>query len=104
MIVKEDGSRIHLESEVDDFFADFARRKRQAEVQKSPAPDGRPGRKVETQDIALFADTLRREGLTWKEIWRACRDRWPADLHLKNLEQVRATWRRHVNRRRDKSD
>lgn len=99
-----DGSRLHLESEVDDFLVEFARRKRLAEAQAAPATQGERGRKIETLDIALFADELRGLGKTWKEVWRECRDRWPNDGHVRTLEQVRATWRRHLKRVQDKTD
>lgn len=95
---KADGTRIHLESEVDEFLAEYARRKRQADAQVSPLASAKPGRKVETLEIALFADELRRARKTWKEVLRECRNRWPDSEHVKNLNQVRATHRRHIMR------
>lgn len=95
---RADGTRMHLESEVDEFLAEYARRKRQADAQASPSASARVGRKVETLEIALFADELRKARKTWKEVLRECRNRWPDSEHVKNLNQVRATHRRHIGR------
>ncbi len=101
---KEDGSRFHLESEVDDFFAEYVRKKRQAEAQVAPPAHGRAGRKVETLEIALFADKLRREKMHWKEVFIECRKRWPDSDHVKNAEQLRATHRRHIGKLHEKAN
>lgn len=94
---REDGTRIHLESEVDDFLAEFFRRQRQSDARRHPAPTARPGRKIKTWDIAAYANELRKEGKTWKEVWSACKKRWPDDPRVRNQEQVRATWNRHFS-------
>ena len=94
-VTQEDGTRIHLEREVDDFLAEFSRKQRKAEAQGNPPPKGKAGRSNETLEIALYADELRREGMNWKRIFKACRERWPNDDRVKNSEQIRATHRRH---------
>lgn len=101
---KADGTRIHLESEVDECLAEFARRKRQADAQAAPSAVARPGRRVETLEIALFADELRRAGRAWKEVLAECRRRWPDSEHVTNADQIRATHRRHVGAARRKAD
>lgn len=55
---------------------------------------GSPGRSVETMEIAAFVADLKRNGLTWKEVLKSCRERWPNDPHVKNADQLRATFRR----------
>lgn len=102
--INADVSRLHLESEVDEFLSGYVRKKRQAEAQADPPAHGRPGRNVETLDIALFADTLRQAGKTWKEIYTECRERWPDSEHVQNAEQVRATHRRHVGNVRENAN
>jgi hypothetical protein len=89
-----DGTRIHLESEVDEFLAEFARRQRQADDRQSPAPKAKQGRKVEPWEIAAYANELRKEDKTWKEVLSACKKRWPNDARVKNDDQLRATWNR----------
>ena len=69
-----------------------------------PADHGSPGRSVETLEIATFINQLRQEGLTWKEVLMACRERWPNDVHVRNVEQVRATYRRFFGTKRKRSD
>lgn len=69
-----------------------------------PADHGSPGRSVETLEIATFINQLRHQGLTWKEVLKACRERWPNDGHVRNAEQVRATFRRHFGTCRKRSD
>lgn len=56
--------------------------------------NGSPGRSVETMEIAAFVADLKRNGLTWKEVLKSCRERWPNDPHVKNADQLRATFRR----------
>jgi len=99
-----DGTRIHLESEVDEFLAEFVRSLRRAEARQSPAPSGTPGRKPVTFEIAAFANDLRQQDKSWKEVLSACKKRWPGDERVGNVEQVRATWRRHFGSNREKAD
>src|SRR5688572_1385634 len=99
-----DGQRIHLECEVDDFFAEFFRRRRLAISQSGPRTHVRAGRHVETQEVALYADELRRQKRTWKQIWKACKERWPGDPRVRTFEQIRATHRRHLGGLRKKTD
>lgn len=102
--IRADGTRIHLESEIDDFLAKIARSQRLGEARAKRADAGRPGRKVTTQEVAVFADELKRAGKSWKEILRACRQQWPDDPRVKDHETVRATWRRHFRPRRGNAD
>ena len=104
VIALEDGTLIHLESEVDQFLAEFCRRRRLDTAREDPSPRGRPGRKVETLEIALFAHELWRQGMTWKEVFKACRERWPEHEHVQNSEQVRKTHERHFKTSKNKSD
>lgn len=104
VMVQADDTRIHLESEVDQFLAEFCRRRRLDTARENPSPRGRTGRKVETLDIALFADELRRQGMTWKEVFKACRERWPDHEHVQKSEQVRKTHARHLKASKRKSD
>jgi len=66
-----------------------------------PADDGSPGRSVETLEIAAFINQLRKQGMTWKEVLKACKERWPDDNHVRNVEQVRATFRRFFRSKPD---
>ena len=59
-----------------------------------PADHGSPGRSVETLEIATYINQLRKQKLSWKEVLKACLQRWPDDAHVRNVEQVRATFRR----------
>ena len=52
--MQEDGTRIHLENDVDEYLAEYSRRRRKAEARPNPSPNGRPGRKVETLEIASY--------------------------------------------------
>lgn len=99
-----DGTRYHLESEVDQFFARFVRQGRQDDRRANPPAAGKPGRKPVTQEIAVYADELKRQGKTWKEVRRACGQKWPTDDRVKDTERVRATWRRYFGPARRKSD
>ena len=69
-----------------------------------PADHGSPGRSVETLEIATFINQLRKQGLTWKEVLKACRESWPNDSHVRNVEQVRATYRRFFRPCQKRSD
>jgi hypothetical protein len=69
-----------------------------------PADHGSRGRSVETLEIATFINQLRKQGLTWKEVLKACRERWPDDAHVRNVDQVRATYRRFFRPSRKRSD
>jgi len=100
---QEDGTRIHLEKDVDEFLAEFSRQRRKIEAQTNP-PNVKSGRNIETLEIALFVDELKRKGMTWKDIFRACRERWPSDDRVQNSEQIRATHRRHFKTTRKRSD
>lgn len=94
--VNPDGTRIHVESEVDDCVREYARRKRLEEARShTPAPV-RAGRPVDTLEIALYADELRRQKQTWKQVFRTCKQKWPGDSRVRNPEQIRATHRRHL--------
>jgi hypothetical protein len=99
-----DGTRIHLESEVDEFLADYARSKRQADARQGPAPKRKQGRTVETWEIAVYANELRQQDKTWKEVLSACKKRWPNDRRVKNDDQLRATWNRFFNPKRKKAN
>jgi hypothetical protein len=99
-----DGTRIHLESEVDEFLAEFARRQRQADARQGPAQKGKQGRKVETWEIAVYANELRKEDKTWKEVLSACKNRWPGDPRVKNEDQIRATWNRFFDPKKEKAN
>jgi hypothetical protein len=92
-----DGTHFHLESEVDEFLAEYARKRRQAEDRQNPAPKGKQGRKIETLEIALYANELKKEDKTWKEILSACKKRWPNDRRVGNADQIRRTWGRFFN-------
>lgn len=54
---------------------------------------GKGGRKKTTTDIGLFIKELKDQGKVWKEIFRACKSRFPG--RVESLEQVRTIWRRH---------
>ena len=45
-----------------------------------PADQGSPGRSVETFEIAVHINQLRQRGISWKEVLKACRERWPESL------------------------
>jgi hypothetical protein len=100
----DDGTQIHLESDVDEHLAEFSRQRRRTEARKRPLPNGNPGRSNETLEIALYADELRRAKKTWKEVLKACRERWPDDDRVKNVEQIRGTHRRHFPKGNGRSD
>ena len=51
--------------------------------------DGLPGRKQVMTEVAIFAKRQRDDGLTWKEVFVACRDNFPEDDRVKNLDQIR---------------
>lgn len=89
-----DGTRYHLESEVDEFFAEFVRRQRHHDESKQVPRMGRPGRKVETLEIALYAQELKQQKMIWKDIWKLCKVKWPNDDRVKSKERVRGTWNR----------
>lgn len=99
-VVLDDGTRLYLEGEVDQFLAEFVRKQRLDDGRANPPAPGRPGRKVETLEIAIFANDLRRKGVTWKKVFKACREKWPGDERVDNEDQVRATWIRHFGKTR----
>jgi hypothetical protein len=104
VVEQQDGTRIHLESEVDDFIADFSRKRRRDAAAANLPEHGKPGRKVFTLEIALYAHELRSQGETWKDVLRDCRERWPNSEHLKNPDQLRATYRRHFSSKERRSN
>ena len=77
-----DGTRYHLEGEVDEFFAEFVRRERRKAGTANPPAKGRTNRKNGTLEIAIFANDLRRKGVIWKHVFKACKERWPDDKRL----------------------
>ncbi len=66
-----------------------------------PAEHGSPGRREKTLEIAVFVNQLRKQGMTWKEVLKACRDHWPDDPRVGNGEQIRATFRRFFPQKPD---
>jgi hypothetical protein len=61
--------------------------------QPAPAAPGRPGRKSETYDIAVFANE-RHPAMTWDEVFREWIRRFPADKRVRNKEFIRGAHRR----------
>ena len=86
----EDGQPYFVESDVDRAVDAFASRRQHRTC--DPAPNGKPGRRNTTADIALVANDLKAQGKTWKEILAACKSRFPG--RITSLEQVRTIWRR----------
>lgn len=89
----EDGQPYFVESDVDravDAFAASARGKHRRTCE--PAPKGKPGRPNTTDDIAVVVNDLKAQGKTWKEIFAACKGRFPG--RVKSVEQLRTIWRR----------
>jgi len=66
------------------------------------APKRPPGRKPETLEIAEYANELRLQGKTWKEVLTACKKRWLDDRRVRNARQIRATWNRHFGPKRNR--
>ncbi|QEL17844.1 hypothetical protein [Limnoglobus roseus] len=99
-----DGTTYHLESEVDEFFARYVLQGQREAGRADPPAPGKLGRRTETLEIANFANELRSQGKSWKEVRRACGQRWPNDERVQDSERVRATWRRHFGPARRKSD
>lgn len=66
-----------------------------------PADHGSPGRSVETLEIATYINDLRKQRFSWKEVLKACQERWPDDRRVRNVEQVRATFRRFFKPKAD---
>ncbi len=66
----------------------------------SARPEG--GRKVTTDEVAIYAMQLKAEGKTLKEIWSACRKQFPDGVGCRTAEQLRATMRRHDERMKKK--
>lgn len=98
-VVLDDGTRLYLESEVDDFIAEWVCSQRLAEGRTNPPPAKRPGRPRETTEIAEFIDRLVPEK-SWKEVFALCKKRWPGSKHVSSREQVRAIWRRHCRKKK----
>lgn len=103
-LVLDDGTSLYLESQVDQFLAEFVRRLRLDEARSKVAAPGEQGRKNDTTEIAVYANELRRQRKTWKEVFRACRERWPNDDRVNNQEQIRKTWDRHFGPKHRMSD
>jgi len=102
--VQDDGTPLFLESEVDRVIADLVQAQRIAEARANPPAPGKQGRKNDTLEIAIYADELKRQNRTWKEIFKACKKRWPNDARVRNAEQIRKTWDRHFGPRTRQSD
>jgi len=103
-VVQHDGTRLYLESEVDQFLVEFVRKQRLVEGRANPPAESRKGRRVETLEIAVYADELRRRGMIWKHVLKACREKWPDDDRVDNEEQIRKTWDRHFGPKHRGSD
>ena len=43
------------------------------------AEKGLPGRRAETVEVGVFITALRKQGKTWKEVLKSCREKWPDD-------------------------
>ncbi|HEY7328055.1 MAG TPA: hypothetical protein VH592_10465 [Gemmataceae bacterium] len=103
-VVQDDGTLLYLESEVDHVIAEFVSRQRLAEGRANPPAKGRPGRRIETLEIAIYANELRRKGVIWKHVLKACREKWPDDDRVDNEDQIRKTWDRHFGPKHRESD
>jgi hypothetical protein len=62
--------------------------------QPPSSPAGRPGRKEETRDIAVFAND-RRPQMTWDEIYREWNQTFPDDNRVRDKNIVREAHRRY---------
>ncbi len=62
--------------------------------QPPSSPPGRPGRKEETRDIAVFAND-RRPQMTWDEINREWNQTFPDDNRVRDKNTVREAHRRY---------
>lgn len=96
-VVLDDGTRLYLESAIDQFLAEFVNRQRITEGRANPPPEKKPGRKDETAVIAAYVNQLL-PGKSWREIWRLCQKKWPGNEHVENAERVRGIWRRHYEK------
>lgn len=65
---------------------------------RSAAQRGKGGRRADTREIADHVNELRSTDMTWKAILRACREKWPNDRRVRNVDQLRKTWGRHYRR------
>ncbi len=95
----ESGEPYYVESDVDravDAFAASATGRQHQTRER--APNGRPGRRNTTADIALVINDLKAQGKTWKEILATCKSRFPG--RVRNLEQLRTIWRRQFRGKR----
>jgi hypothetical protein len=102
--VQDNGTPLFLESQVDKFIAELVQAQRVAEARANPPAPGKQGRKNDTLEIAIYADELKRQNRTWKEIFKACKERWPNDARVRNAEQIRKTWDRLFGPRTRRSD
>lgn len=89
----ENGEQYFVENDVDMAVDDYAASVIGRQPSESrPAAKGKPGRTNTTADIARYANELKAQGKTWKEICAACKGRFPG--RTKGREQVRAIWSR----------
>ena len=102
--VQDDGTPLFLESEADWLIAELVQAQRVAEARANPSAPGKQGRKNDTLEIAIYADELKRQKRIWKEILKACKERWPNDARVRNAEQIRKTWDRHFGPKHRGSD
>ena len=63
----------------------------------APAKPGKPGRKLETFDVAVFAQERRdmKPQMTWDEIYRDWMRTYPNDKRVTSSEIIRDAFRRH---------
>ena len=76
----EDGQPYFVESDVDRAVDAFVASATGRQPPTSdPAPNGKPGRRNTTADIALLVNDLKAQRKTWKEILAACKSRFLAE-------------------------
>jgi hypothetical protein len=93
------GKPVYLESQVDAFLRERFGEPKPMPYEKVQGARPRGGRKVTTEQEAIFALELKRQGKSLKEIVSAMKAQWPARKDCLNPESVRKTMTRHEKRR-----
>ncbi len=89
--MKEDGEKGAPLSDDDRLwlFERFAEIDARIEQLTAKPQNGEPGRKRVMTEVAIFAKSQRDDGKTWKEVFQACRERFPNDDRVNNSDQIR---------------
>jgi len=94
-----DGKPVYFEGQVDAFLLErFPYPPAPAHYERVVSARPRGGRRITTNDEAIYALELKKEGKTYYEIVPLMKTKWPKRAHAFNIDSVRKTVQRYEKR------